>query len=593
MPSTKKPVPVAEALKYGDLDPESARMFFEKSPQAEQEWIETLLTVPNEHGAIVKMLLYPQQRRMLFERTGRDVTIKGRQTRASSLILARNLRPMVTQFGLNQLVMTQDDITTQQFRDRIHHHLADLERAGWSYPTLVDNDDEIVFEGFENHYRFTSGQQKVAGRATSLQIVHLSEVAHYPDQERAASFIGAIIPAVPGYPFGQFDIESTPQGAEGAFYDSVQAARPIDPASRWTLHFFPWWLEPRYRAGPDPYTCDYVLSQDELDHATQSFIPSDWEQRLLVEFQLTIPQLLWRRWQKKEMAKTGVPFEQEYPETLESCFVAAGDNYFASPDGVDHLGWLRAEAAAPLFMKESLPYKGGEVSFYGTNLRIWEPPRPGEQYAGWLDCAGGGLDERSDYTALTVVNASTLRHVATLRLKVAPDEAAPMVVAVMAYYNTGRLGGERDHLGAQALTTIQKLQYPNLWYYIDPSQPRVKGKRLEAWVHPTQARNEILRYFREQVFSHRFLSRDRQLHMEMGAFTWQKVQGRQQLKAAGKGQNDDVLMSVAGATYVCSGMAIPASRQSGQERQEADIVVMPNGLVIRNPDSRYTRVWMR
>lgn len=80
-----------------ELDPDSglAFMMFDHSPEAIQAWIEHYLTVPNELGHIVTMKLFPQQRRMLFDATGRDVTVKGRQTRASSLKMAANLRRMV------------------------------------------------------------------------------------------------------------------------------------------------------------------------------------------------------------------------------------------------------------------------------------------------------------------------------------------------------------------------------------------------------------------------------------------------------------------------------------------------------------------
>src|SRR5581483_6263863 len=113
-----------------ELDPASDLYGLLYDENRTADWIETFLTIPNEQGRIVKMRLYPQQRMMLENRTGRDNTVKGRQTRASSLILARNLRRMTTGFGLNAFVMTQDDPTTSTFRARIKHHLNDLRRAG-------------------------------------------------------------------------------------------------------------------------------------------------------------------------------------------------------------------------------------------------------------------------------------------------------------------------------------------------------------------------------------------------------------------------------------------------------------------------------
>ena len=88
-----------EKLKSGDFDEDTARLFFDPSPQAEIDWIEALLTIDNEQGNVVPFDLFPQQRKMAFNKTGRDITVKGRQTRASSYILAKNVRRMVTGAG--------------------------------------------------------------------------------------------------------------------------------------------------------------------------------------------------------------------------------------------------------------------------------------------------------------------------------------------------------------------------------------------------------------------------------------------------------------------------------------------------------------
>lgn len=585
-----KPVPVAEAIKLGDLDPETARMMFEQSPEAEQEFIESLLTIPNEQRRVVDMKLYPQQLRMLYDRTGRDITIKGRQTRASSLILARNLRPMVTQWGVKQLVMTQDDQTTTQFRLRIKHHLADLLRHGWAYELALDNDNEMVIAGLENQYVFASGQQKVAGRAYTAAIVHLSELSHWPNQDTARKLIGDITPAVPGFPNGQFDIESTPNGPDDVFYDYVMDAKPANPLSRWTGHFYFWWLEPRYKAGVS-VGCDLLLTETEYQHAVSQFRPSAWEQTLMEQYGLGVDHILWRRNQVREMSKTGIPFEQEYPETLDGCFVAAGGTgFFVSPDGIDHLGWHRQNLSEPLQHRDKLSYKGGEVSFYGSNLRVWQLPQPGQPYVGWVDCAGGGLDERADYSVLVIINALTKLHAATLRVKCAPNEFAPMVAATMTWYNTGMLGGERDAHGATCLMVLQQqLHYPSLWFYVDPLKPR--PERLEPWVHPTVLRNRILTEFRGAVFDHTFLTRDKQLLLEMGAFTWLKIKGREGLKAAGKGQKDDLVIGAAGASFLTDTAASAYTR-----RQTAGqvTVVGPNGLVIaKQGQMQETRPWLR
>lgn len=569
-------------LLSGGLDPDSEmyKLLLDPSPEWQQKWIETLLTIDSEQGVIVPFKLYPQQVQMLYGATGRDVTIKGRQTRASSLLLARNMRRMTTGTGLKAIVMTQDDQTTATFRARIKHHLRDLASHGLEYQITLDNDNELVIGDLENRFMFTSGEQRVAGRAITGHIVHLSEVAHYP-MDKAYSLLGGITPSVPGPPYGWFDMESTPQGAEGTFYDHAVSARPMDPDSEWAVHLYPWWLEPRYTVGTEA-GADILLPSAEFARRVAEFEPSPEEALLIREFELSVPQLLWRRVRYRAMAKTDTPFLQEYVERISTCFVSASENFFASPDGVDHLAYYRTQVREPVIKKQSLPWAGGDISFFGSNLHIWELPQPGEKYVGWMDCAGGGLDERSDFTALVVMNVHTLHHVATLRLKVAPSESAPMAAAVMKYYNEGVLGGERDAFGSTAVDALQKIGYRNLWYYTDP-RSRIEP---QVWGHPTQVRDKILDALRKQVFEHSFVTSDVALVQEMGSFGWAKVQGKR--KAVGKQSHDDLVLAAAGAAYIA-----PTYATRRAPDQQEPILVGPHGLVIRKGPRKGPQPWMR
>ena len=573
-----------------ELDPagELHKLFFDQSPYWTQQWIQKFLTIDNEQGAIVKFNLFPQQIKMLEEQTGKDITIKGRQTRASSLFHARNLRRMVTGFGLKCVVMAQDDQTTATFRARIRHHIRDLENKGIKVPIELDNDDELVIGGgLENRYMWLSGQQNVAGRGISAHIVHLSEVAHYPE-EKISALLGAIIPAVPGPPYGWFDMESTPLGEDNTFCDYATDAKPMVKDSLWTTHLYPWWGEPRYRVGTgEDGPADIRLTPLEIQRLTEAFKPSQVEDRLMGQHHLTIDQILWRRIKWKELAKADTPFLQEMVESLESCFVSTSENFFSSPDGVDHLEYYRQNWVDPVLYKEALPYGGQDVSFFGSNLSIWELPQIGDRYCGWLDCAGGGLGEKADYSCFCVLNADTRNHAATLRLKAAPNEVAPMIAAVMKYYNMGMLGGERDAFGATALNILEELGYPNLWYFYDPYH----RAEPQAWAHPNQCREKILNCLRKHIFAHTLMSRDRVAVQEMGSFGWTKVQGRK--KAQGKKSHDDVVLSLAGASFVAEDYG-RTPQQRAQEQIE-QVVIGPFGLVVGRSGAKSPRYqpWMR
>ncbi len=269
---------------------DQARLFLGTDPQDTTDWIETFLTIESEQGKIVPFKLYPQQKRMIQDATGRDITIKGRQTRASSVIIARNVRRMTNQEGLKCLVMTQDDQTTATFRARIEHHFEDLKRAGMEFKFAKNNDNEMVLEENESRFIFGSGNEDVAGRAYSAHIAHLSEFAHWPPAN-ATKLMGGINPAVPGPPFGWFDIESTPNGAEYQFYDEVMDSKLYNEDSRWTTHFYPWWLEPRYRVGTLP-SCDIRESQEKWETLLTKFHSNPEEDMLMEQYGLDVGQIL-------------------------------------------------------------------------------------------------------------------------------------------------------------------------------------------------------------------------------------------------------------------------------------------------------------
>ncbi len=560
-----------------ELDPttEMGELLF--APERAADWIETFLTIPNERGEVVPFKLFPQQRMMLDEHTGRDLTIKGRQTRASSLILARNLRRLTTSFGLKCLIMTQDDQTTKLFRYRIAHHLNDLREHGLDYKLVANNKDEMVIgEDMQNHIIFGSGEERVAGRAYAAQIVHLSELAHWKP-ENAGELLGGITPAVPGPPVGWFDIESTPNGGDGQFYEYCADARDDDDLlNRWKLHFYSWWLEPRYRAGLiGTLNCDLQLPAHELETLVSGFSPSNHEQLLMKNNNLSVYQIIWRRWRERELLKTGVPFLQEYVEDLDSCFITGEGNFFASNDGIDHLAYFKSETAGAAFRLEEMPYRDANISFYGPNLEIWQRPDPSGTYVIYIDQAEGGVGRDNDYTAVVVLNAYTRQHAATLRMKAAPSETGPMACAIGQYYNTALIGGERGTYGSATLERIQDLRYPKIYYHTDPAN----RKKPEAWIYPTQAlRDELLRRFREAVYERRFHTRDANLVSEMGTFSWEKVHGGQLKARAKKRKHDDLVIAAAGANYIAG--RYHRYKMETQTQTEEMLVVGPGGVVL-------------
>ena len=583
-----------------ELDPDSeiARVLHDESPEACQEWIETYLTVPNELGQVVKMKLYPQQRLILQNQTGRDVTVKGRQTRASSILLARNLRWFTSGevWGATWLVGAQDDATTATFRQRIKHHLFnDLNRKGFSYETLLDNDDELVLAGLENRIKWASGEMKTMSRGYAVQRVHLSELAHWG--QKALELIGGVLPAVPPPPFGCADMESTPKGETGAFYDYATDAKPLNPQSLWTVHLYPWWTEPRYTVSDDHRSgCDIVLATSELAQREREFVATDREAKIMSSFGLDIRRILWRRLKKDEQDRTHAPFLQEYPEDIDTCWLGLEGKFFDTPDGIDHLEYYREEKRHPVRFLEKLTYNGAEVSFFGPNLALWELPNINDDYVGGFDTAGGGVGKDSDYSVLYVMSVQKEKIVARLRVQASPKAFAAMVCAVANFFKSATVNGERSHQGDLVFTEMRDLQYRHIYYHVDPMKAlRNTKERPQAGLYPTTAnRQMILERFKTAITTGSLRSFCAELVREMNVFTWQKVQQRMKASALDLvGQHDDCIFAAAYCWFIVDKVRSRLRANSRQAEQEI-IGVGPNNMVVRRSDHempRRSQVW--
>ena len=596
-------LPVSEWQAEIDPSTDEGRLLLEETPEATRDWIEHFLTVPNEIGQIVKMRLFPQQLRMLYEETGRDVTVKGRQTRASSLKMARNVRRMTTGqvWGATCVMGAQDDATTALFRQRIRHHIFnDLKNKGVNLKIKLDNDDELVIEELDNRFMFVSGEQRTMARGFAGQILHFSEFAHWKDS--ALELLGGAIPSVPSPPYGFIDLESTPKGETGAFYKYALGARPFDLSDPFTVHLYPWWMEPRYIISTSFYSnADIKLSEADYRDAIQHFEPDDYEVKLMAGLnyngqKLTVDQIIWRRLKKKSQDKTNAPFLQEYPEDLDTCWLGVQGRFFDTPDSIDHLNYYRDNRLDPVKWFDKLTYRGDEISFYGNNFGIWEYPDQGDTYVAGFDAAGGGLNDDSDWSVLYIISVKKEKIVARLRVRAGPKVFAAMVAATCTFFKSATISGERSHHGDMVFKELRDLEYTNIYYHVDPFKPIKKGQIALPGLYPTEEhRRDVLERFKVAITNNVLISFCKDLVREMNSFTWQKVQ--QRIKASALEiveQHDDCIFAAAHAWYIID--KVRMRMRSQQRREEEDILTIgKNGLVIRRGDDSLPRrhqIWL-
>lgn len=206
---------------------------------------------------------------------------------------------------------------------------------------------------------FTSGMKGGGTRSYALSDLHLSEFAHYDDQEEVLS--NAVSTVGEG---GQIVIETTANGPGDKYHQLVTEAG----ANGWTLFWSPWFEHAAY-AKPARFGLSNV-----------SLMTGD-ERKLKSKRGLTNDQMYWRR----SMIHTMGPdkFMQEYPSTPEEAFVATSK------------AWLQASHLADIEVR-----KGG-----GKEICLVAPDEMGaDPLVLGVDVAGG---TSGDFTAVTAVSVTT------------------------------------------------------------------------------------------------------------------------------------------------------------------------------------------
>ncbi len=154
-----------------------------------------------------------------FERTrGRNnIVLKARQMGVTTWVAGQFLLKTITGRG----VLTVQVAHTKEAAEaifgivqRMWENLPAELREG-ALKRSKANSGQMVFPRLDSEFRVVSAGDENAGRGLTIQHLHCSEVGRWPG-EAAATLAGLRAALAPG---GECCLESTPQGAYGAFYE--------------------------------------------------------------------------------------------------------------------------------------------------------------------------------------------------------------------------------------------------------------------------------------------------------------------------------------------------------------------------------------
>lgn len=317
------------------------------NPCVAREYIESCLKIRTKSGAVVPFRLNAAQQKLYAvakrqQDEGKPVRIiilKARQLGFSTLTEALLFHACATRANVNALVVAhREDATANLFR--MSKLFYDELPAPVKPMLRTSNAQELVFEnpsrasrgalpGLRSRFRCATAGGRGIGRSDTLQCVHLSEYAFWPEGgESKAATLAGILQAVPSRPGTMVIIESTANGCED-FKDRWDAA--VAGENDFEPVFFAWFENPDYAMPVEP-----GIEWTAEERKTRERYSLSWEQ------------LRWRRWCiANNCGGSRDMFRQEYPANPDEAFLHSGSGVFDIA-----LVIRRREEAAPPVRRE-------------------------------------------------------------------------------------------------------------------------------------------------------------------------------------------------------------------------------------------------
>ena len=502
------------------------------NPCIAMDYIESCLKIKTKSGTVVPFRLNDAQRKLYAvakrqQDAGKPVRLiilKARQLGFSTLTEGLIFHACATRKNVNALIVAhREDATANLFRmsklfyDELPAPVKPMLRASNAQELVFENPSKLRSErearpGLRSRIRCATAGGRGIGRSDTLQCVHLSEYAFWPDgADGKASTLAGILQAVPSLPGTMVVIESTANGFED-FKERWDAA--VAGENDFEPVFFAWFENPDYSMPVVPGT---EWTPEERD--------------LKATYQLTDEQLQWRRWCIANNCGGSLDmFRQEYPASPGEAFLHSGTGVFDNEQIVLRLERLPGPAGRGEFTD-------GEWTESETGaITLYELPEEGVPYVLGGDTAGEGSDY---FTAIVIENVSG-RIVAKLRQKYSEPEYVRQIYALGRFYNDALVAIETN-FSTYPVMKLQEMEYPNQYSREREDTYTRQMKKSYGFRTDRQSRPRAIANLVEVFSSHPEWFTDRELLEEMLTFCYNEDHRPEALA----GKHDDLVMGAA------------------------------------------------
>ena len=502
------------------------------NPCIAKDYIEGCLKIKTKSGEVVPFRLNDAQRKLYAvakrqQDAGKPVRLiilKARQLGFSTLTEGLIFHSCATRENVNALIVAhREDATANLFRmsklfyDELPKPVKPMLRASNAQELVFENPSKLRSErearpGLRSRIRCATAGGRGIGRSDTLQCVHLSEYAFWPDgADGKASTLAGILQAVPSMPGTMVVIESTANGFED-FKERWDAA--VAGENDFEPVFFAWFENPEYAMPVVPGT-EWTPEERELRDA----------------YRLTDEQLQWRRWCIANNCGGSLDvFRQEYPASPGEAFLHSGTGVFDNEQIVLRMERLPSPAGRGEFTDGE--WTESEVGA----ITLYELPEEGVPYVLGGDTAGEG----SDYFTAIVINNATGRIAAALRRQYSEPEYVRQIYALGRYYNDALVAIETN-FSTYPVMKLQELEYPNQYAREREDTYTRQMKKSYGFRTDKQSRPRAIANLVDVFSTHPEWFTDRELLEEMLVFCYNEDHRPEALA----GKHDDLVMGAA------------------------------------------------
>lgn len=416
-----------------------------------------------------KILFNEIEKDIFSKRPSRNIILKARQLGISTAVTAFMYAWSFPNKRMRSQIIANEADNSQ--------HLLSMTDLYWEtdplrmlYSTKYQAKNTLMWHETASSIRTMTAGNKEAGRSRTIQALHASEVAFWPEPEVTMT---GLLSALPDRPNTFAFFESTANGVGNWFEQSWQEAmagtgyRPL---------FFPWWVHPEYRASVIRIP-RYEMHYNEEERNLIALFKTGLT---IGEYHYSIPEsqwddaLAWRRHMIEKTFKHDVnKFHQEYPSIPEEAFLSTGFNVFP-------LDKLRQVYEPQEGQPGVLVRDGARVIFKPDvrgPLRIFKYPSEDRDYGKYI-IGGDSTHAIHDKCCAQVFNRRSLEQVAVWHGMMDPARFGEEIAKLGIYYNTALLAPENEGPGYATIGSLVQLDYPNLYQSEMPENlpGRIAGK---------------------------------------------------------------------------------------------------------------------